>query len=90
MLRNAFTEGSIEIHLVSLFIVIVIIMHPVSLSYVVTVANYSNFEDLGDGSGAVFGVPEAIFWYIENIGSRCKSDQNPAIIYQYELFIFHN
>ena len=42
------------------------------------------------GAGAVFGAPEAIFWYIENIGSRRKSDNNPAIIYYYEWFIFPN
>ena len=49
-----------------------------------------SFGSSGDGAGAVFGAPEAIFWYIQNIGSRRKSDNSPAIIYHYELFIFHN
>ena len=49
-----------------------------------------SFGTSGDVAGAVLGAPEAIFWYIENIGSRRKSDNNPAIIYHYELFIFHN
>jgi|OM-RGC.v1.034263057 hypothetical protein len=42
------------------------------------------------GAGAVFWAPEAIFWYVQNIGSRLNYDDNPAIIYHYELFIFHN
>ena len=49
-----------------------------------------SFGSSGDGAGAVFGAPEAIFWYIQNIGSRRKSDNSPAMIYQYEFFIFHN
>ena len=54
-----------------------------------------NCQDTGNyqrtlNPGPFFWAPEAIFWYIENIGSRRKSDNSPAIIYHYELFIFHN
>ena len=54
-----------------------------------------NCQDTGNyqrtlNPGPFWGAPEATFWYIENIGSRRKSDNNPAIIYHYELFIFHN
>ena len=49
-----------------------------------------SFGTSGDVAGAIFGAPEAIFWYIQNRGSRRKSDNSPAMIYQYELLFFHN
>ena len=54
-----------------------------------------NCQDTGNcqrtlNPGPFWGATEATFWYKQNIGPRRKSDNNPAIIYQYELFIFHN